>query len=93
MKIIATFFRFAASTPGQAILMWLFNLIWRIAKPATKAAIARGEMQKHIQLVLAEYELVIADAQIKGADGWTEEEKEEIRRRKTELEERLMNEN
>lgn len=90
--IIAILVSVASTKAGQTVLMWLFSLVWKYASSEVKDKISQDQIQRHIKDVLAEYEKVIEDARLKGLDGYTEIEKEEIRKKKTELEERLMNE-
>jgi hypothetical protein len=74
------------------VLSWLLGNIWKVASDEMKSAFADNQIRAHVKLVLADYEKVIEEARVKGLDGYTEEEKADIRKKKTELEERLMNE-
>lgn len=82
---------FFTSGPGKAILGWLLNRLWGMADNAIRDALAKSQWESHVKKTLEEYEKVIEDAKVKAQDGLTDEEKEEIRKKKSDLEESIFN--
>ena len=82
---------FAASPTGQKILLWLAKLAWDFATEKTKETIARKQLEKIVNVKLAEYEAIIEEARVKGLDGYTQEEIDEITKKKIDLELALVN--
>lgn len=74
------------------MLSYVLSKIWNMVNDAVKDGLAKQRWQEHVKKTLADYEKVIEEARTKAADGLTEEEKAEIRKKKTELEESLFNE-
>lgn len=81
-----------ASPLGQAFANYILAKLWGLVSDAVKDGLAKQRWQEHVKKTLADYEKVIEEARTKAADGLTEEEKAEIRKKKTELEESLFNE-
>lgn len=74
------------------MLSYVMSKIWGMVSDAVKDGLAKQRWEARVKKTLADYEKVIEEAKIKAADGLTDEEKDEIRRKKTELEESLFNE-
>ena len=70
---------------------FVLKRLWSLADTAIKDIIAKNHWESHIKTVLADYEKVIEEAKVKASDGLTEEEKNEIRQKKTDLEKLLIN--
>jgi hypothetical protein len=87
-SIIATL---GSTRAGQVFLTWLAQQIWGYVAAEVKKTLAKGEWEQNVKEVLAQYEAVIHEAQEKAKDGLTEDEKNEIRRKKIELETKLLN--
>lgn len=83
------------SPTGGKLLSWLLNYLWGKASPTIKDQFSQGPLREHIKKILGDYEKVVLDAQAQMNDGTplTAEEIAEIRRKKIELEERLINGN
>lgn len=92
MDLIVSFIIKIFTTPtGQAILTWLVPKIWKYVSDEVKDYLSNDRWEDHVKDTLAKYDAVIEEARIKAQDGLTEEEKNEIRRKKIELEESLIN--
>lgn len=80
----------------QALIGYILSFLWKKAEEAIREGLIKAEADKlyrdHVKDVLSSYEKVIKEAEEKAKDGLTKEEIEEIRRKKIELEERLINE-
>ncbi len=82
---------FLASAAGQKIITWLAKLAWDFASKETKEVIAGKQLDKFVKDKLAEYEAIIEEARVKGLDGYTQEEIDEITKKKIALELALIN--
>lgn len=92
MAWLLTFITNLGSTKaGQAFLTWLAQQIWGYVSSEIKDQLARGQWEQSVKEILVEYEKVIHEAQEKAKDGLTEDEKNEIRKKKIELETKLLN--
>lgn len=80
-----------ASEAGQKIITWLAKLLWNFASDKTKTVIADKHLKEFIKNKMAEYAAVIEEARVKGLDGYTQEEIDEITRKKIEIELALAN--
>ena len=87
MPAIIAFF---GTTIGKFILSWVLEKVWGIASTETKDLFAKNKMDEHIHGLLAQYELVIEEARVKALDGLTKDEIDEIRKKKIELENKLI---
>lgn len=81
------------TSSGQSLVSWLIKFLWEKASAPIREEIAKEKLKTYIAGVLADYEKAVKDATEKAKDGLTPEEIEEIRRKKIEIEERLMNGN
>ena len=87
MSSIIAFF---TTGPGKVVVGWLLNKLWSFADSAVRDALAKAQWESHVKKTLDEYSKVIEEAKVKAIDGLTDEEKDEIRKKKTELEEALI---
>lgn len=76
---------------SQAALSWLATKIWNYISDKVKDDLSKERWSEYVKEVLSKYDKVIEEARIKAIDGLTEEEKNEIRRKKIELETELIN--
>lgn len=90
--VILVLIKFAQSSIGEALIAWLGPKLWALLSKKSKDIISKDHLKDHIKATLAEYDKASDEARAMGVDGYTPEEIEIIRKKKTELEERLMNE-
>ncbi len=83
--------RIGASSSGQAFLSWIVVKIWAIAEEKFKKEVAKDQIEKAVAKALADYEQVLIDQNLMAVDGLTEEEKNEIRRRKAKTQTDIIN--
>lgn len=76
---------------GQVFYTWLAQKIWGYVTDEVKQKLAEKQWETNVKDILVKYEKVIAEAQEKAKDGLTEEEKNEIRKKKIALETELLN--
>lgn len=88
MSSIIAFF---TTGPGKVVVGWLLNKLWSFADSTVRDALAKAQWESHVKKTLDEYAKVIEEAKTKASDGLTDEERDEIRKKKTELEEALIN--
>lgn len=79
------------SSVGKMLLNFLLNKLWKYITESQKDALFEEKLQKHIKEKLSEYEKVIELANAMAKDGLSEDEKNEIRKRKIEIETSLVN--
>lgn len=79
------------SSIGKMLLNFLLNKLWKYITESQKDALFEEKLQKHIREKLAEYEKIIELANTLAKDGLSEDEKNEIRKRKIEIETSLVN--
>ena len=89
--ILTIIAQLGSTTAGQAFLTWLASNIWKYVSNEVKTSLSRYHWENHVKEVLAKYEQVINEAHEKAKDGLTEEEKNEIRKKKIDLETELLN--
>lgn len=76
---------------GKAVLNFLLNNLWGLATKAAKEELARKTFEEVLKVHLKAYDDVVAWANEISKDGLTEEEKNEIRKRKIEIEKAIIN--
>lgn len=78
---------------GQMIVSWLLSWAWSKAEAGLKDYLANDHLKGMIKDTLAEYERLVLSVDAKQDAGvpLSKEEEDEVRRKKIELEERLLN--
>lgn len=89
--IIGVLTTLSSSKAGQETLLWLASLLWKFLKDAQKEIVADVEIKKMVNKALDEYEKVLKDQNAMSIDGLTEDEKNEIRRRKIAIQTGVFN--
>ena len=79
------------SSIGKSLLTFLINKIWKYADTNIRKEIAKRELEKEISSLIKEYDEVVLWAESLKKDGLTEEEKNEIRKRKIAIESGIIN--
>lgn len=83
--------RIGATSSGQIFLSWVLSKIWSVVEDKIKEEVAKDKINTAVAKALAEYEQVIHDQNLMAVDGLTEEEKNEIRRRKAAAQAAIIN--
>lgn len=83
--------KIGSTAPGQAFLSWVVTRAWDVITEKSRKEIAKRELDAAITKALADYEQVIKDQNLLAADGLTEEEKNEIRKRKAKIQSSIVN--
>ena len=92
MQIVVTFLLKVFSNPaGQALLTWLGGKIWDKLSEEAREVIAKNEMQKAVKNALEELDKITEDQIELSKDGLSDQEKEQIRRRKAAAQARILN--
>lgn len=83
--------KIGSTSAGQAFLAWILGKIWNVVDDKIKDATAKDRVNKAVAKALEDYEQIIKDQNLMAADGLTEEEKNEIRRRKAKAQSDIVN--
>lgn len=83
--------RIGATSSGQAFLAWILSKVWDVVSDEIKDRTAKDRVEKAVAKALEDYEQIIKDQNLMAADGLTEEEKNEIRRRKAKAQADIVN--
>lgn len=83
--------KIGATSSGQAFLAWVLGKIWNVVDDKIKDAMAKDRVNVAVAKALEDYEQIIKDQNLMAADGLTEEEKNEIRRRKAAAQASIIN--
>lgn len=83
--------KIGATSSGQIFLSWVLSKIWDVVEDRIKNEVAKDKINDAVAKALAEYEQVLIDQNIMAVDGLTEEEKNEIRKRKAKAQSDIIN--
>lgn len=82
---------FTTNPLGSYLLKWALEKIWGLISEQGKEEFLHQKVKSHVVSNLDKYEKIIVEANELAKDGLTEDEKNEIRRKKIEVELDLIN--
>lgn len=82
---------FTTSAPGKALITLLIQILWKYGTAEVTEKLSKERLRDFVEDQLKKHEEIVKWAEGLKADGLTEEEKNEIRRRKIEIEKAIVN--
>lgn len=89
--LIELIIKIFSNPAGQAALTWLGGKIWARLNEAAQAELSKKHVEEAVKKAMEDYEKVLEDQIVLAKDGLSDDEKNEIRRRKAEAQARIIN--